>query len=466
MRIPLPKQPKAHRSLSARLLLLTIFFVMLAELFIYTPSIARYRKTFLEERIVRARLTALAVETMPEQAADKGLSQILLRSSENYAIIVKHPDRRLLIAPEGMPPKVDATFDIRKNSFMGWIRDAFIALAQTENRVLRIIGDAPKIPGAEVEVILDEAPMRKSMLDYSKRILDLSIAISLFTATLVYLSLQWMMVRPLRRITENMERFRQAPEDETRILEPTRRSDEIGITQRELAVMQEELRLALKQKDRLAMLGAAVAKVNHDLRNSLATAILVGDRLATSPDPEVQRLMPRMFKAMDRAVALCAQTLDYASSAGPTLDLAPFELADVIDLAGEAIIPPDGGSTDNFEWINGVARDVQIMADSAQLLRVFENLGRNAMQAGATRVRVDAWAEAGLVTVELADNGPGFDEKALEHLFQPFAGSARDGGSGLGLVIAREIVQSHGGTIDLARTGPDGSRFRLRLRQP
>ena len=457
-----PQQPKPHQSLSARLLVLTVFFVMLAELFIYTPSVARYRKTYLEERIVRARLAALAVETMPEQATDASLGQILLRNSDSHAIVLKQADRRLLIAGSGMPPRVDATFDLRKNSFMGWIADAFETLAQQDNRILRVIGDAPKAAGVEVEVLLDETPMRHAMYEYSKRIFQLSIIISLFTATLVYFSLQWLMVRPMRRVTRNMERFREAPEDETRILAPSGRTDEIGIAQRELAVMQQELRLALRQKDRLAMLGSAVAKVNHDLRNSLATAMLVGDRLAESDDPEVQRLIPRMFKAMDRALDLCSQTLDYASSTLPVLDRRDCSLAKIVDAAGEAVLA-DENARGEFRWQNEVPASCRVLADEAQLLRVIENLGRNARQAGSTQLRIteEEWEDA--VAFALHDNGPGFDDRALEHLFEPFAGSARDGGTGLGLVIAREVLQAHGGCIELAKTGSEGSCFLIRL---
>ncbi|MEQ9360347.1 MAG: sensor histidine kinase, partial [Rhodospirillales bacterium] len=285
---PLP--PRAHQSLSARLLVLTVVFVMLAELFIYTPSVARFRKNYLEERIVRAHLATLAIENMPEQAADDKLGRTLLKTTDTYAIALRQHDQRILIAGGEMPPRVDAVYDLRMNSFFGWIEDAFMTLTQTENRILRVIGETPKRPGVQVEIYMDEAPMREEILAFSHRIFQLSLAISLFTAGLLYISLMLMFVRPMRRITAGMESFRRAPEDETRIFKPSDRPDEIGIAQRELAVMQHELRLALRQKDRLAMLGAAVTKVNHDLRNSLATAMLIGDRLAASDDPDVQRL--------------------------------------------------------------------------------------------------------------------------------------------------------------------------------
>ena len=78
-------------------------------------------------------------------------------------------------------------------------------------------------------------------------------------------------------------------------------------------------------------------------------------------------------------------------------------------------------------------------------------------------MRIAAFLEDGALTIDVADDGPGLPEKAREHLFQPFAGSAREGGTGLGLVIAREVVHAHGGEIELARTGDDGTVFRLRF---
>ena len=463
--------PRAYQSLSARLLVLTVVFVMLAELFIYTPSVARFRKAYLEDRIVRAHLATLAVESMPGRAADAALGRTLLKNTDTYAITLRQDDRRILIAGGEMPPRVDAVYDLRRNSFWGWIEDAFMTLTQSENRILQIIGETPKRPGVQIDIYLDEGPMRDEMLAFSHRIFQLSIVISLFTAGLLYVSLMLLIVRPMRRVTASMESFRRAPEDETRIFQPSDRPDEIGIAQRELAVMQQELRLALRQKDRLAMLGAAVAKVNHDLRNSLATAMLIGDRLAASEDPDVQRLVPRMFRAMDKAVNLCSQTLDYASATMPTLTLARKSLADIVRMAGETLtqeVPEDApgvAAADRppFTWKNEVPATIEVMTDAAQMLRVFENLGRNAREAGADTVRISGYLESGALIVEVADDGPGMPDKATEHLFQPFAGSAREGGTGLGLVIAREVVHAHGGDIALARTGADGTVFRLRL---
>ena len=160
-----PHRPGFLRSLSFRLLLLTVFFVMLAEFLIWAPSVARYRKVYLEENIVRGHLSMIALETMPEKPVAKALEQALLFHTSAYSIVLDRPERRSLMVSKDMPPKVDLVVDLRQESFFGFIEDAFIALAQTRNRVIRVIGISPKDPKVTVEALLDEAPMRAAMWD-------------------------------------------------------------------------------------------------------------------------------------------------------------------------------------------------------------------------------------------------------------------------------------------------------------
>ncbi len=456
-----PRRPPALTSLSARLLVLTIFFIMVAEIMIWAPSISRFRKVYLEDRIVRAHLATLALETMPEAATDKDLGDDLLYHAEAYGIVLNRPDQRVLMVSKDMPPAVDATVDIEHGTFFGWIRDALETLAQDRNRVLRVIGVPPKNADVKVEILIDEAPMREAMFGYSARILNLSIVISLFTAGLVYISLQWLMVRPMRRITAKVAAFREAPEDATRDIRPSDRADEIGVTERELAVMQGEIRHALQQKSRLATLGAAVAKINHDLRNSLATAVLAFDKLADVDDPEVKRVLPRLYGAMDRATKLCTQTLDYVGDTTPSLSRSRFHLQELVAEAQAALRASDEAEP-AMTWSNEVDFDIEVEGDRNQLFRVFTNLGHNAREAGASTLTVSAQRQGNRLLIDVADNGPGLSERARNRLFQPFAASSKDGGTGLGLVIALDIMKAHGGDIRLLET-ETGAAFRLEL---
>ncbi len=449
------------KSLSARLLVLTVLFVMLAEVLIWTPSIARFRKTYLEDFVARAYLSMLALDALQDTEPNADLENALLYHTKALAIVLNRADRRMLMVGGDMPPEINYSTRIGQESFLKLVMDAFETLRRDDDRVIRVIGMPPTDTAVTVEVLLYEAPLRAAMLDFSWRILSLSIVISLFTASLVYFSLQWFLVRPMRRLTRSMTRFRENPEDERRVLRPSGRADEIGEAQRELAEMQEQVRTALRQKDRLAALGAAMAKINHDLRNTLATAVLASDRLQTIEDPEVKRLTPRLMKAIDRAVDLCSQTLNYASETGIVLRPESFSLRDLVDEVAMGCDAAEDAAP--AEWRNGVGGDVQVFADRRQLFRAFHNLGNNAIQAGAATLAVEAQTAGGLLTIRVIDDGPGLPQKARDKLFQPFAGSTRRDGTGLGLVIVRDIVRAHGGDIALEASSETGTVFRVTL---
>jgi signal transduction histidine kinase len=332
-------------------------------------------------------------------------------------------------------------------------------LWRTDNRVLRVLGPSPAGDGDTVEVLLDEAPLRREMWGFGVRILELSIVLSLITATLVYLSLQWMLVRPMRRITASMMAFREDPEDASRMIAASRRKDEIGVAERELSAMQLTVRRALAQRARLAALGTAVTKINHDLRNILATARLVTDSLTVSAAPEVRRILPRLIEAIDRAVALCTRTLDFSREDAAPLTPSRFRLAPLIDEVGAGLAAPESDFTIDCT----IPPAFELDADRDQLYRILLNLARNAIEAGARRLRLSASRMDETTALDIADDGPGLPPKARENLFRPFFGSARPGGSGLGLAIARELARAHGGDLALVSSTGTGTVFRLVL---
>jgi len=448
------------RSLSARLLLLTVFFVMLGEVLIFVPSVARFRLNYLENKIAAAHLAGLALEATPDKAVTQDLANELLLHVGAEGIALHKPNHTTLMIDSDMPPSINFTYDLRDAGVMSLIGDALVCLGRTGHRVLRVLGVSPKDKNILVEVLIDEQPMRMAMWDFGGRIFALSIVLSLIAAALVYLSLQWLLVAPLRRITTSMIAFRGDPEDASRVIAPSARSDEIGIAERELAQLQETVRQALRHSARLAALGTAVTKINHDLRNILSTARLVSDSLVGSEAPEVKRVVPRLIDAIDRAVALCSGTLNYTREGAPPLVLSRFLLASVVeDLAD--LLDMKGG--DRPLLLDRVAPDLAVEADREQLHRVLMNLLRNAMEAGAQRITVGATVEDDGVRIDVLDDGPGLPPKALANLFQPFAGSARPGGTGLGLAIVREVMRAHGGEIILVESTAQGTLFRLTM---
>lgn len=457
--------------LSARLLVLTIAFVMLAELLIWTPSIAQFRKTYLEERIARAHLAMIAVSRFDDSMVSPELQDELLSQTGTHGIVLKLSDQRMLMVGADMPPKVDLMVDMMTASSIDWIMAAFSTLAQQENRVLSVSGIVPKNPGTGIDIILDEQPMRDAMLDYSQRILGLSVVISLFTAGLVFITLQWLMVRPVLRMADMLARFRRNPEGEAEEGMPSMRSDEIGVALRELRDMQQEVRAAFRQKTRLATLGSAVAKINHDLRNSLSTAVLAFDRLAEIDDPEVKRLSPRLYKAISRAIELCSQTLEYAGASDLSAKREMFHFSELIAEVSAEIrealpLTMPGDEADDrpsFNVINKVPFEICLAADRPQLFRALYNLAVNARQAGASQLVAECHVnDAGWAVIRLSDDGPGLSEEMADKLFQPFA-TTKDDGTGLGLVIVRDIITAHKGSVSVATSETGGAAFEIML---
>ena len=451
--------------MSARLLLLTMVFVLIGEILIYVPSISRFRKVYIEERIAAGHLATLSLEASATGRIDRELENELLSHAGVLAVTLHAPRAKPML---GRLPSVERVFDLRTATPWTLIIDAFDALWHGGNRTIRLLGPSPQDPGLLVDISMREKALWNAMVDYSWRILNLSIVLSLITALLVYLSLHLLMVLPLRRITESITAFRNRPEDASTSLKTSARHDEIGVVQTELVDMQSGLRQALAQKTRLAALGTAVSKINHDLRNLLANAMLLSDSLDVSQDPKVKQIAPRLVESMERAAKLCSETLNFARAEKVEPKKRRFALKELID---DVIATVDGRAGSAIRWRNEVDESTLVQADRDQLFRVLMNLGRNAQQAMQDEVGDDraglvsfmAWQSGRELLIEVADTGPGIPDATREHLFDAFSGSSRPGGTGLGLAIAREIMRAHGGSIELERSDADGTAFRLCL---
>ena len=452
--------PSPGRSLSARLLLLTMAFVLLGEVLIYVPSIARFRKAFLEERIAAAHLATLSLEAADGNGLSPALEEEILEHAGVLSVTLMKPRAELML---GDLIPVDRVFDLREATPVRLILHAFEALWYGGARTVRVIGRSPMEPVTLVDIRFREEPLWRAMVDYSGRILNLSIVLSLLVAVLLYISLQGMMVAPLRRITGSVMAFRRHPEDPGADLPGPARSDEIGVVQTELGRMQRDLRASLAQKTRLAALGAAVTRINHDLRNILASAIILSDRLEQSQDPQVKDVSPRIVEAMDRAARLCSETLSFSRAQAVVPRQTRFPLHDLVAEVAAATLDTGRGA---IAIRNEVRPELIVHADRDQLYRVLMNLARNAREALPAEgglIAVTAWEDGQAVQIEVSDTGGGVPQQIQGHLFEPFSGSTRSDGSGLGLAIAREIMRAHGGEIELARTGADGTTFRLTL---
>ena len=161
-----------------------------------------------------------------------------------------------------------------------------------------------------MEVIVPEAALKAGLIGFSRTLLLASLIIAVVVGAMVYFAIYGLVVRPMQGLTDSLVRFSEKPEAEELAL-AAGGSYEMQRASSALQTMQRTVSAAFRQRKRLAELGEAVAKINHDLRNSLAAAQIVSEGLAQSEDPRVRRAVPRLERAIERAINLAEATLRY-----------------------------------------------------------------------------------------------------------------------------------------------------------
>ncbi len=463
---PAIAEPGFFRGLSGRLLLLTVIFVMVAEVMIFVPSVATMRLRWLSDRLNTAAAAAVTVAGLDNIELPRAVQDETLMATGTKTIALRRQDASRLIATVEDPVDIYAQYDMADVSSFDAIRDALDTLIFGGNRTIRVYGPIGE-SDQTIDVVMRDRNLRKAMLTYARNVFILSFFISLITATLIFVAVNRLTIVPLRRIIGSMQDFASHPSDPDRVLVPTDGRDEISIAGQHLAAMQTQLQRTLREQKNLAELGLAVSKINHDMRNILSSAQLISDRLNDVDDPIVKRFAPKLLRTIDRAVGYTTDVLAYGGTREEPpnrrkLQLQPL-VADVSDMLGL-----DGQSDITFAI--EVDETIEIDADGEQIFRVIHNLCRNAMQALTAdetlvqrKITVSALRIGSVVSISVDDTGPGMPQKAREHLFTAFRGSVRSGGTGLGLAIAREIVLAHGGTIALVEKPTSGTLFRIEL---
>ena len=450
------------KTLSGRFLVLTVVFVMLAEVLIFVPSIARFRLDYLNAHIERAQIASLSL--LDDDMLTPELEAELLRNLGVYNVVLVRNESRQLALSSTLPSPISATYDLRDPGIGTLIVDALYEITLADDRIIRTVGVPKRDAGELIEITLDTGPLQHAMRDYGLRILWLSAIISIFTAALLNFVVRWVIVQPIAYLGRSMREYEKAPQDARLIIKPRASVIELHEAEVALSSLQSELSAALRQRQRLAQLGEAVAKVSHDLRNILSTVQLLSDRLEESNDPAVKRMAPKLVRSVSRAVALSENTLAFGRADEPTPQLQRFFVRDLIDdVVSQESLALEHATQVQFQVTCNIR---EMRADPEQLYRVLQNLIRNARQAVGEsygKIEIEADESDANWSITIRDNGPGLPPKALEHLFHPFSGGTKREGSGLGLAIAYELVAGHGGTLDLLDNSVNGACFKITL---
>ena len=482
----------AKRSLSTKLLLLTILFVLLAELLVMIPSIANERVQWFEARIEAAYLVSLALEGPRQEMPDEDVIRQLFYTANIAGVTINENNmRKLILAPQfdSQAPPDFHLVNLGDQMATTTMFEAWGTLFSNGDKLIQVTGSPRFAADRKVDIVVSQRALRSDLRIYARNILILSLIISILTAALVFWSLNRMIVKPVKELTRNIMSFQANPDQPERILRPSARSDELGAAEQSLAEMERSIHDLLKQRRRLAALGAGISKISHDLRNILASAQLMSDRLARSDDPRVRKLSPRLISALDRAITLSRDTLAFGRMEPSALKCAPVNIRALVDEVFDDTAAL-GVVTDNQ-----APEDLTVFGDRTQLYRSLFNLARNAVEAmtptadaddgGASpngagsngadgadgssppveagKITISARRTAAGVEIDIADTGPGVPDHARADLFEPFKGSQKPGGSGLGIAIAAEIVRAHNGDLSLVRSDSDGAVFRMTL---
>ncbi|UXN70953.1 HAMP domain-containing histidine kinase [Devosia neptuniae] len=462
-------KPRRFSGLSIKLIATIIVVILAVEVVVYLPSLANFRASWLDDRLRVGVVAARVLDAVPDvMALPRGLTDRLLTSAGANAIVYRREGQSQLIElANPVTPDVVTTADMRQRDIMTLTMGALDTLFAGPGRTLRIVGEG-NLDESQVELLMPERPLRQDMLEYSRNIVLISLVIAALTAVTLYLLVSRLFIDPVLRLTQNMLAYRQAPENASLIIVPSNRRDEIGVVERELAAMESDIFSMLRQRRHLADLGLAVAKINHDLRNTLTSAQLLSDQVATLDDPKVQRLAPRLVTTLDKAIGFAQSVLDYGREMASPPVMAPTGIKALVeDAAFDARLV----GHPHIGFNNGVPDDLVLNVDAGQLARVLLNLLKNAREAleaanagtiATPEVTISVETGAGETTISVSDNGPGLPPRARDNLFVAFEGSARAGGTGLGLAIAREITEAHGGRLVFVDQ-PQGTRFDIVL---
>jgi len=444
---------------------------MLAELVIFVPSAAMFRQDWLTERAQQAGLLAQALTGVPDYEASEMLTKQFMQDTDVIMVSAKRDGMSEFML--GQPPESETVelVDLREDQSLPLFRDAFSAFFKNPEGSLRVLSDSPVAGQDALELIIPKSKLQWAMRDYFKRIVYLSLAIAVITGLLIYLAMLFMIIRPIERLAKGLSEFRENPEIRRRNLQPSARKDEIGQLQREFHDMKQGVRASFKQRERLATLGMAVAKINHDLRNVLTSASLVSERLASDQDDRISKMGNRLMRSIDRGINLTSEVLNFSLSGQ---DEPTFEVIRISLLVGEAAgdtLGSFGTGVRRIGFTNKIPSELVVTGDKDHSYRIFHNLFRNAAQAMAKikedeaerNLSVEAVPEGESIKILVKDTGPGLPEKAKANLFKAFASASGRGSTGLGLTISKDLAKEQGGDLVLESTGENGTIFVVSL---
>lgn len=424
------------------------------------------------ERVEKACLIVEALSST--EAFEKGqvLTDQFVAETDVAMLSVKSEGMTKLIF--GMTPPADSNYqlvDFHQMSRLPRFRDAFASFFGPEEGFIRVVAPAKYESDDTLELVIPRGKLKWDMHDYFKRIFFLSLTIAIITGGLIYFSMLYIIIRPIEQLAQGVSDFRENPEIRRSQTVPAKRRDEIGQLQRAFFDMKQSVRASFQQRERLALLGMGVAKINHDLRNILTSAQLVSDRLASDKEERIAKMGERLNRSLDRGVKLTAEVLEFSTAHEGAGEFQDVRISFLLGEVAGDVLGAFGMGARKISFKNRVPTGLSVRVDPDHTYRIFHNLFRNAGQAlagmaddkASRQLHVRAEKSGETVKIYVMDTGPGLPEKAQENIFKAFSGSTGRGNTGLGLTISKELAEGMGGDLVLDKTGPGGTTFLVTL---
>lgn len=222
------------------------------------------------------------------------------------------------------------------------------------------------------------------------------------------------------------------------------------------------------EEEKLAAMGTATARILHQIKNPLQTIVLHADLLQDEgivKDAGSRReVCEAIVGESQRLVAMLDELSVYAAGSRRALTREPLALH---DLLRQMARQEEREGTERHVRVDASAiSEATVLADIYYVRQALDNLVRNACEAmegqADARLRLEVDRVGGMAVVRVADNGPGIPPESREGIFQPFV-STKGKGMGLGLSICREIVEGHGGRLEVESEVGVGTTFTLLL---
>jgi signal transduction histidine kinase len=374
------------------MLWLTIGIVLTTEALAFAPGVARERQRWIADKFAQADLAILLVSGSPGGEVDAQTREALLRRAGVNEIHLIDSGKQLVGVGPQTPPGDLAKIDLRRESWFAGVARALATLTSDGTGVMSIADQSPFTVGTALELVVPETGLKETLWRFTVYYAVLSLLIASINGAMVYFALVFFLVAPMRRITHSIRAFRSDPE-RVRPLDPRGVTmlpdDEMAFASREIAAMQSALSMVLGRNARLVSVGTSVAKIGHDLRNVLAPALLMSERLETHPDPTVRRAGEVIMGSVERASELVGQTLKFVRESPAPLAAVRFPLAPLVEEAFSTV-----GVSTGCRMRHEVGQDLHVNADPNQILRVLVNLIRNAAEAGSHNLIVRLAGEA------------------------------------------------------------------------